>query len=110
MLDRFVSRLRRLLRDDLHAVWLFGSRARGEAIDELSDIDILLIVGHASWDDAASIYDTLHDAAREVGLPDVAWSFSLHVHEPAWLRQRRAVESFFISEIDRDRIDLTPTA
>jgi predicted nucleotidyltransferase len=37
MLDRFVAVLRERLGDDLISVWLFGSRARGEATGPLSD-------------------------------------------------------------------------
>jgi predicted nucleotidyltransferase len=110
VLDLFVSTLAERMGDELHATWLFGSRARGETVGELSDIDVLAIVDRAGWDDSARVYRALHDAAREVSLPDVAWSFSVHVHEPAWLDRRRAVASFFVSEVDRDRIDLTAAA
>jgi predicted nucleotidyltransferase len=43
-LDRLVDALQRELGDDLHAVWLYGSRARGEPQhEEGSDIDLLVI-------------------------------------------------------------------
>lgn len=38
----FASRLRDALGDDLRALWLYGSRARGEAHPE-SDVDLLVI-------------------------------------------------------------------
>jgi len=41
-LDRLVASLERELGDHLHAVWLYGSRARGEWREE-SDIDVLVI-------------------------------------------------------------------
>jgi len=36
----------------------------------------------------------------------LTWSFSVHVHTPAWLAQRREIRSFFISELDRDKVTL----
>jgi predicted nucleotidyltransferase len=110
VLDRFVSSLRERLDDELHAAWLFGSRARGEPVDGLSDIDVLVIADRAGWAGSALVLETLHDAARAASLPDVAWRFSVHVHEPGWVAKRRAIESFFIAEVDRDHIDLTPAA
>jgi predicted nucleotidyltransferase len=110
VLDRFVSMLRERLGDELHAAWLFGSRARGEQVDELSDIDVLVIADRTEWAAASLVLEAVHDAAREVSLPEVAWSFSVHVHEPAWVDQRRSIESFFMAEVDRDHIDLAPAA
>lgn len=43
----FASRLEQALGDDLRALWLYGSRARGEAHEE-SDIDLLLIADGGS--------------------------------------------------------------
>lgn len=44
---------------------------------------------------------------------EVAWAegaepvyFSVKVQDPEWLRGRRQVESFFIGEVDRDKIVL----
>ena len=48
----------------------------------------------------------LDDAARELALDALPWSFSVHVHTPAWLAQRREIESFFIAEVDRDKVVL----
>lgn len=109
VLERFVEVLRSRLGDAVSAVWLFGSRARGETVSELSDIDVLVISDRAGWAESSRAYEALHDAAREVSLPEVAWSFSLQVRDPRWLQDRRAVGSFFASELDRDHIDvLTP--
>lgn len=106
VLERFVELLRARLGDELRAVWLFGSRARGEPVSELSDIDLLVLARRTGWDDASRVYGALHDAACSLSLPDVAWSFSVHVHDPDWLKRRRAVESFFAAEVDRDHIEL----
>jgi predicted nucleotidyltransferase len=110
VLERFVDVLRVRLGDALVAVWLFGSRARGGAVAELSDVDVLAIVDRAGFGESGRVYEALHDAARGVSMPNVAWSFSVHVHELGWLQQRRAVGSFFVAEVDRDHIDLMPAA
>jgi hypothetical protein len=107
LLDRFVSDLRARLGDELHAVWLFGSRARGEQPEsEDSDIDLLVLVDDASWDGKQRVDGTLDAAARDLGLDALAWYFSVHVGTPAWLAQRRAIRSFFIAEVDRDKVVL----
>lgn len=108
VLEAFVVSLRERLGDELHAVWLFGSRARGETVGELSDVDLLVIADGASWDGAGVVHDVLQEAAEAVSLPELVWTFSPHVHDPAWLEGRRAIKSFFIAEVERDRIDLTP--
>jgi hypothetical protein len=33
--------------------------------------------------------------------------FSVQVHDPAWLEQRREIRSFFIREVDRDKVVLS---
>ena len=105
LLDRFGSELRARLGGALYAVWLFGSRARGdEPVGEDSDVDVLVLVDDASWDGKLGVYDVLDDAARQPRLEELAWSFSLHVNTPAWLAQRRAIRSFFLAEVDRDKV------
>jgi predicted nucleotidyltransferase len=106
LLERFAAELRARLGDDLHAVWLFGSRARGEPPAHYSDVDVLVLVDDASWDGKSLVRDTLTEVARELHLQAVGWSFSIHVNTPAWLAQRRAIESFFIADVDRDKIAL----
>jgi predicted nucleotidyltransferase len=104
LLERFVSRLRLRLGHDLNAVWLFGSRARGERPARNSDVDVLVLVGDASWPAKVRVHDLLEAQARELGLEALTWSFSIHVNTPDWLRQRREIESFFIAEVDRDKV------
>ena len=110
LLDRFSQRLAEQFGSALHAVWLFGSRARGRALHAESDIDLLVLLDDASWDGKLAVRFVLEDAARELGLEDVAWSFSVHVNTPAWLAQRRAIGSFFIAEVDRDKVVITGEA
>jgi predicted nucleotidyltransferase len=106
LIERFAQKLRLDLKDQLHAVWLFGSRARGELHSHESDVDVLVLVDDASWDGRMHVRRVLDDAARELGLEALTWSFSVHVHTPAWLAQRREIRSFFIAEVDRDKIVL----
>jgi predicted nucleotidyltransferase len=110
LLERFVEDLHRRLEGDLHAVWLFGSRARGERGGEESDVDVLVLVADASWDGKMRVRETLDMASRELGLQPLTWSFSIHVNTPAWLEQRRRIGSFFIAEVDRDKIPLCEPA
>lgn len=104
LIGRFVVELRTRLKDELHAVWLFGSRARGEAPTQESDVDVLVLVDDASWDGRMLVRAVLDTAASELDLDALTWSFSVHVHTPAWLAQRREIKSFFIAEVDRDKV------
>jgi predicted nucleotidyltransferase len=106
LLDRYVQELRLRLKDALHGIWLFGSRARGEEPDEDSDIDLVVFVHDASWDGRMSVRRMLDDVAHELGLDPLAWRFSVHVHTLEWLAQRREIRSFFMAELDRDKIPL----
>ncbi len=104
LLERFAAELRRAPENRPHAIWLFGSRARGESPGEYSDVDVLVIVDDDSWEAKSRIHDMLQHAARALDLPAVTWSFSVHIHTPQWLAQRREIRSFFIAEVDRDKV------
>lgn len=104
LLERFADELQARFGDDLHAVWLFGSRARGEPPMEYSDVDVLVLVEDASWQGKMRVHETLAGAASALGAVDLTWSFSIHINTPEWLAQRREIESFFIAEVDRDKI------
>jgi predicted nucleotidyltransferase len=106
LVERFVAELHERLQDELHAVWLFGSRARGEEPSKESDVDVLVLVDDASWDSRMRVRKVLDEAARELGLEALTWSFSIHVHTPDWLAERREIRSFFIAELDRDEVAL----
>jgi predicted nucleotidyltransferase len=110
LVERFVEHLRLRLKDELHAVWLFGSRARGEKRSQESDVDVLVLVDDASWDGRMLVRKMLDQAARELGLEALTWSFSVHVHTPAWLAQRREIGSFFVAELDHDKVLLSGQA
>jgi predicted nucleotidyltransferase len=104
LLGRFVEELVADLGDELHAVWLFGSRARGEPPSSDSDVDVLVLVEDASWDERMRVRGMLDTAAHTLGVDALAGWFSVHVNTLAWLAQRREIESFFIAEVDRDKV------
>ena len=105
MLERFAAILRMRLGGELHAVWLFGSRARGEPPGhEDSDIDVLVLVDDATWDGKRRVHAAFDDAARELGFESLSAWFSVHIDTPQWLEGRRAIKSFFIAEVDRDKV------
>lgn len=89
------------------AVWLFGSRARGEQPAKDSDVDVLVLLEDASWAAKMRVHNALQSAARELDLQALTFSFSIHVNTLAWLKQRREIHSFFIAEVDRDKIVLS---
>ena len=67
LLGRFVAALQAAYGDDLDAVWLYGSRARGERPHEASDVDVLVIT-RSDRDDEALI-PTLWRVLDEMGDP-----------------------------------------
>ena len=104
---RFASRLTDRLGSDLHGLWLYGSRARRAAHPE-SDVDLLVIA-----DGGRDRYGRIAgDLSEEVAIAEgeSPFNYSVHVHDPEWLHGRRAIESFFIQEVDRDKIVLAGSA
>jgi predicted nucleotidyltransferase len=112
IVECLVARLREELGDDLRAVWLYGSRARGEADpsetdpDRRSDIDLMAIVDPArdaaelSWE-FAPVLEAIVDAGR-----DSPVYYSLRIYDAERLRDRRRIRSFFFQEVDRDKLIL----
>lgn len=103
VVERFASRLRDELGDDLHALWLYGSRARGEMHAD-SDVDLLVIADDGRGRCRRTAGDLSEAAAIAEG--ESPFTFSVHTHDLQWLRERRAIESFFIQEVDRDKLVL----
>jgi len=116
VLVRLLKNLKEKLGDDLLAVWLYGSRARGEANleetdpDRRSDVDLMVIVD--SGRDASSVsweIMPLAEAAADAEGDSPVW-YSLRVYDAEWLRDRREIRSFFFQEVDRDKIVLHGSA
>jgi predicted nucleotidyltransferase len=112
VVERLLGWLRSEVGDNLLAVWLFGSRARGEADlaetdpDRRSDVDLMVVVSpdvdasRLKWD----LAPRLEAIADEEGESPV-W-FSVLVYDSDRVRERRQIRSFFIQEVDRDKLVL----
>jgi len=107
VVERFASRLDNELGGDLRGLWLYGSRAHGTAHPE-SDVD-LLVIADGGRDRYGRIAGDLSEEAANVE-GESPFNYSVHVHDLAWLRGRRAIKSFFIQEVDRDKIVLAGSA
>src|SRR3954447_13436289 len=102
LLDRLVSALQEQYGDDLDAVWLYGSRARGGRTHEDSDIDVLVITSNGRDDEP--LIPTLWRVLDGLGNPR---SFvDPRQRSRAWVDDRRGIGSFFIRDVDRDKIVL----
>jgi predicted nucleotidyltransferase len=102
-LERFAASVREELGEALRAVWVYGSRARGEPIRPESDVDVI-VVSDGGWDDWDRVGALMDRAASAEGA-DAAY-FAVHVYDPAHIAHRREIGSFFIQEVDRDKIVL----
>ena len=115
-IGRIAGLLESELGDDLLALWLYGSRARGEADpnethhDRRSDIDMLAIVDPSRDADAFRWEFTpkMIDAVAAEG--DTPPYYSLRFYDADRLRNRRQIRSFFFQEVDRDKLVLAGSA
>jgi uncharacterized protein len=101
VLERWIERLRGEL--DVEAVWLFGSRARGDA-GEASDIDLLVLTRGEPEHDRERAWALVDEVARERGADPAV--YVPHTWDRAWLENRREIGSFFTQELDRDKVVL----
>lgn len=101
---RFLTMLGNELGDDLRVVWLYGSRARGEATHPDSDVDLLVIAEGGRERHGRAAMDLSFEAA--IAESEDPFAYSVHVHDPDWLGSRREIDSFFIKEVDRDKLVL----
>jgi predicted nucleotidyltransferase len=101
VIDRWIERMRSEL--EIESVWLFGSRARGEGGED-SDVDLLVITRGDATRDRQRVWALIDEAAREQEANPAA--YVPHTWDRAWLENRRAIQSFFVQELDRDRIVL----
>jgi len=107
VVEGFVSHLDNELGSDLRGIWLYGSRARGTRHPE-SDVD-LLVIADGGRDRYGRIAGDLSEKAA-IAEGESPFNYSVHVHDPEWLQGRRAIDSFFIQEVDRDKIVLAGSA
>ena len=112
---RIVALLEAQLGEDLLAVWLYGSRARGEADpdethpDRRSDIDMMAIVGPGRDASAESWEVQPQMEAVVAAAGDSPPYYSLRFYDVDYLRDRRRIRSFFFQEVDRDKLVLAGT-
>lgn len=104
VLNRFLTLLERAYGEDLVSVWLFGSRARGEEPAPDSDVDVLVVIRRATLDDHFRSVRLMDEAAAEEDANPVL--FSVAVYDPRRIEERREIRSFFMQEVDRDKIVL----
>lgn len=115
-LARLVDRFREELGEHLLAVWLYGSRARGDAdldatdVDLRPDVDLMLVVDPRSgWThyggQALPLVNEVAEAEGENPL-----TYSVLVYDSEWLRNRREIRAFFIQDVDRDKLVLYGSA
>lgn len=107
-IERIVNLLESEFGDNLLAVWLYGSRARGERTHPDSDVDLLVIVAGDVERNQRLAGDLGEAAALAEG--ESPFTYSVHVYDPQWLRGRREIESFFIQEVDHDKVVLAGSA
>jgi predicted nucleotidyltransferase len=100
---RFLVSLREELGAALEAVWLYGSRARGTRHED-SDVD-LMVIAEGDPERNQRLALDLSEAAALAGR-DNPFLYSVQVHDRAWLKGRREIDSFFIAEVDRDKVIL----
>ena len=98
-----IRRLRERLSEwpDLKGAWLFGSIARGDAV-EGSDIDVLLIAGDLESAD-------LHERIGRIQEDAKSWTgndLQLVEHSPASWQKLVAAKNPFVAEVRRDGIAL----
>lgn len=104
VIERLVSLLQEEFGADLRAVWLYGSRARGEPPGPESDVDLMVVSSRGGLDDHRQAIRLLWKAAEPDGANPMA--FSIKLYEPEWVAGRREIRSFFMQEVDRDKIVL----
>jgi predicted nucleotidyltransferase len=101
-----VEAVARALEDDLGgqlaSIWLYGSAARGEAAGEDSDIDLMIVVDGGRREHWRRVWEVIERVAPEHEADPIR--FSPHVVDPGWVEGRREIESFFMQEVDRDKI------
>lgn len=104
VVERFLEALAERLGNGLRSVWLYGSRARGEDTGDESDVDLLIVTEGGSRGDGSLVNGLICEVAWEEDMNPFA--FSTIVWDPAWLGRRREIRSFFVQEVDRDKIVL----
>ena len=101
--QQFVERVHESLGDDLEAIWLYGSKARGDAT-ETSDVDLLVLARGGRERHREAVAGIARALEKLDGDGRAVLSAAVQDHD--WLAERREIEDFFIRELDREKIVL----
>jgi predicted nucleotidyltransferase len=104
VIERLLAGVETELGPDLRAVWLYGSRARGEPPGDDSDVDVIVVSERSGPDEHLRLIQLALEAALEEGANPMA--FSIKLYDPEFVAERRRIRSFFIHEVDRDKLVL----
>jgi predicted nucleotidyltransferase len=104
VVERLVESLQAVLGSHLRSVWLYGSRARGDHPGEDSDVDLLVVSTRGAKDDDLLVIELAIAAALEEG--GNPFAFSVKLYDPELIARRREIGSFFMQEVDREKIVL----
>jgi uncharacterized protein len=99
-LRRFRDDVRAAAGDNLVALRLFGSYARGEAHED-SDVDVAVVVRQATWADRRVILDVAADISLDLELCLSPTILPVEQYE-LWRRQDRAL----VRDIEREGVAL----
>jgi hypothetical protein len=83
---------------------LAASRARAEPPDPESDIDVIVVARRRGIKDDLRVRRLVEEAAEPSGV-NPSW-FSIKLYDPELVANRRGIRSFFMQEVDRDKIVL----
>lgn len=103
-LERFVGLLRNRFADDLDAVWLCGSRVRGERPQDESELQLLVLLRRSSRSDRVTALELLWQAALAERATESY--FSIRISDRASPERRRAIDEFLAREVEPDGIPL----
>ncbi len=104
VIEALLTALREELGEQLRSVWLYGSRARGERSGPESDVDLLVVTDGGRARDLDRVLVLIERVAEREGASPLR--FDARVVTPEWVRGRRAIDSFFMRDVDRDKIVL----
>ncbi len=90
VLERFVRLLVEDFGPELHGVWLYGSRARGEPPGPESDIDVLVVASRRGIEDDLRVRRLVEEAAEPESISP-SW-FSTKLYDPELVANRRGVQ------------------
>lgn len=103
--ERFVDLVADIAGDDLEAIWLYGSKARGEAGSKESDVDLLVLARGGREKYRPGVFEAALKVERLVSDEDSV-ILSPAVVDREFVARRREIDDFFIREVDRDKVVL----